>query len=147
MNSPIILILHLLCATLFIGVVAFEVLILEGIRPMLSAETMAQVEKGIHTRGRKIMPPVVITLFITGAMMGISYLNSMSWQPFDSSFGTLLIIKIILALSVLVHFITAITHSICDNMISRRFKYTHLSVFIHMLLIIVLAKGMFYFNF
>ena len=79
--------------------------------------------------------------------MGISYLNSMSWQPFDSSFGTLLIIKIILALSVLVHFITAITHSICDNMISRRFKYTHLSVFIHMLLIIVLAKGMFYFNF
>jgi hypothetical protein len=35
-------------------------------------------------------------------------------------------------------------YSICGNMTSKRFKYTHLSVFIHMLAIIFLAKGMYY---
>lgn len=146
MNSTIILILHLLCATIFIGIVAFEVLILEGIRPHLPAKYMALVEEGIHTRGRKVMPWVVVTLFVTGIHMGVNYMRAMDWQPFNSSFGILLSIKILLAFSVLVHFILAMKHSICGNMTSKRFKYTHLSVFVHMIFIVILAKGMFHFS-
>ena len=143
MFSSFVLITHLLCATIFIGIVAFEVLILEGIRPMLSESAMQNVEKGIHTRGKKIMPYVVTLLFITGIYMGFNYMQGMNWQPFESAFGLMLSAKILLALSVLVHFILAMKHSICGTMSSKRFKYTHLSVFTHMVLIVFLAKGMF----
>ncbi|UXI03014.1 CopD family copper resistance protein [Photobacterium sp. TY1-4] len=135
--------LHLLCASIFIGIVAFEVLILEGIRPYLPTKSMSLVEQGIHLRGRKIMPFVIATLFITGAMMGYQHFSPLP-SPFATSFSTLLTIKITLALSVLVHFILAMKYSICGNMTSKRFKYTHLSVFVHMLGIIILAKGMYY---
>ncbi|CED58818.1 Putative membrane protein [Moritella viscosa] len=135
--------LHLLCATIFIGVVAFEVLILEGIRQHLPAKTMSLVEQGIHLRGRKIMPFIVATLFITGGFMGYHHLSPLP-SPFATSFSTLLTIKIILAVSVLIHFILAMKHSVCGDMTTKIFKYTHLSVFFHMLAIIFLAKGMFY---
>ncbi|PKG39239.1 CopD family copper resistance protein [Psychromonas sp. Urea-02u-13] len=143
MSYSLLVTVHLLCATLFIGIVAFEVLILEGIRPHLPAKTMSLVEQGIHLRGRKIMPWVVVTLFISGITMATIHYSNIGW-PLNSSFGTLLMVKIILAISVLVHFILAMKHSICGDMTSKRFKYTHLSVFFHMLLIILLAKGMFF---
>lgn len=143
MSYGVLVGLHLLCGSIFIGIVAFEVLILEGIRPHLPARTMALVEQGIHLRGRKIMPWVVVTLFASGITMAYQHYSNIGW-PFDSSFGTLLALKILLALSVLVHFIIAMKHSICGDMTSKRFKYTHLSVFAHMLAIIFLAKGMYY---
>lgn len=143
MSYGLLVSLHLLCAAIFIGIVAFEVLILEGIRPHLPAKTMSLVEQGIHLRGRKIMPWVVITLFVTGATMAFQHFSNLNWS-LTTSFATLLSVKILLALSVLVHFILAMKHSICGNMTSKRFKYTHLSVFFHMLAIILLAKGMFY---
>jgi hypothetical protein len=45
---------------------------------------------------------------------------------------------------VLVHFILAIGHAICGTMSSARLEYTHLSVFVHMILIVILAKAMFF---
>ena len=141
MNYGLLVTLHLLCGAIFIGVVAFEVLILEGIRPHLPAKTMSLVEQGIHLRGRKIMPWVVITLFVSGISMAYIHFSNIGW-PFESSFGTLLAVKILLAASVLVHFILAMKHSICGDMTSKRFKYTHLSVFAHMIIIVLLAKAM-----
>jgi uncharacterized protein len=139
---------HLFCATAFIGIVFFEVLILEGIRPYLPAQYMGLVEEGIHRRGRKIMPWFVGLLFLSGITMAgyahsAAIINAIQ-HPFSQAFGTLLSLKIILALSVLTHFIIAMRKSICGNMSSKRFKYTHLSVFFHMILIVILAKAMFY---
>jgi hypothetical protein len=75
----------------------------------------------------------------------------MAWQyreelmhPLESSFATLLSIKIVLALSVLAHFITAVTLSARGKLKSRHFKRIHLSVFCHVILIVVLAKAMFF---
>jgi hypothetical protein len=65
-------------------------------------------------------------------------------HPFDSSFATLLTIKIALAISVLAHFITAITLSARGKLKSRHFKLIHISVFCHVVLIVFLAKAMFY---
>lgn len=144
MEHGILLTLHLLCATLFIGIVAFEVLILESIRAHLPVGMMSLVEEGIHKRARKFMPYVVATLFLSGiGLLTRVYFNGW-YPPFSSRFSTLLTIKILLALSVLVHFITAIRASVCGDMTSRRFKITHYSVFIHMVLIVLLAKGMFW---
>ncbi|MGQ0710812.1 MAG: CopD family copper resistance protein [Rhodoferax sp.] len=135
---------HLFCAAVFIGIVAFEVLVLEGVRQHLPVSHMALVEEGIHRRGRRVMPWFVGLLFASGVTMAVfSYGQSLA-SPWSSPLGTLLALKITLAASVLVHFILAMKHAICGTMSSKRFKYTHLSVFIHMVLIVFLAKGMFY---
>lgn len=143
MSYPFLVTIHLLCATLFIGVVFFEVLILEGIRKQIGDQLMPQVETGLIARARKIMPWVVATLFITGLSMASFHWGALR-QPLTSSFGTLLAIKIVLAFSVLGHFITAMLKAKDGCMSSRRFELTHLSVAIHMLFIVILAKAMFY---
>lgn len=136
-------VIHLLCATAFIGVVFFEVFILEGIRDQIGPALMPQIESGIIGRAKKIMPWVVATLFISGIVLAYFHYSKLP-SPFASSFGILLGIKILLALSVLVHFVTAIRSATNGCMNSQRFERTHISVFIHMLLIVILAKAMFY---
>lgn len=140
--------LHLLCAVTFIGIVTFEVLFLEPIRKRLPATSMALLEEGIHTRARRFMPFVVATLFISGiTMVVIAHADALHMaltHPLSSPLGTLLGLKIVLATSVLVHFVLAMKHSICGTMTSKRFLITHWSVFLHMVGIVVLAKAMYY---
>jgi hypothetical protein len=50
----------------------------------------------------------------------------------------------VLALSVLGHFLTAITLSGTGKLKSRHFQIIHLSVFAHVVAIVFLAKAMFY---
>ena len=142
MEYTLVQIVHLLCACLFIGVVFFELVILEGIRKGLPEATMTAVETSLIGRVKYIMPWVVGTLFLTGIVLGIRQFTGVK-NPFDSSLHILLMLKIALALSVLVHFVTALRSGINGCMESTRFKYTHLSVAIHMLLIVLLAKLMF----
>ena len=58
--------------------------------------------------------------------------------------GLLLTIKIVPALSVLLHFFTAMWWRRKGQLNGRRSHRLHLSVFSHMLLIVLLAKAMFY---
>lgn len=136
-------VIHLLCAAAFIGVVFFEVFILEGIRDQIGPSLMPQIEAGIIGRAKKIMPWVVATLFLTGIFLAYTHYANLA-EPFGNAFGVLLGIKILLALSVLVHFVTAIRSASNGCMTSKRFEFTHLSVIIHMFFIVVLAKAMFY---
>ena len=142
MEYTLVQIVHLLCATLFIGVVFFELVILEGIRKRLPEETMTAVETGLIGRVKYIMPWVVGTLFLSGIVLAFHHFKGVD-TPFASSFHILLTIKIVLALSVLVHFVTALRSGVNGCMESTRFKYTHLSVAMHMFFIVVLAKLMF----
>jgi hypothetical protein len=135
--------LHLFAAIMFVGTVFFEVLILEGIRKPVGRETMRMVELAIARRARRLMPFVILVLYLAGVSMAWQYRETLA-HPFASSFATLLWIKIILALSVLAHFITAMTLSGTGRLKSRHFKIIHLSVFCHVVLIVFLAKGMFY---
>ncbi len=64
--------------------------------------------------------------------------------PLASSFNTLLTLKIILAVSVLGHFFGAMWLFRSGHMNGRYLRIIHLSLFAHMLGIVVLAKGMFY---
>ena len=143
MEYGIVHVIHLLCAAAFIGVVFFEVFILEGIRDQLGPTLMPQIETGIINRAKRIMPWVVATLFLSGLFLAYIHYSRMP-EPFGNSFGILLGVKILLALSVLVHFVTAIRSATNGCMTSQRFERTHLSVIIHMFFIVVLAKAMFY---
>ncbi len=143
MSHFALLTLHLFAAIMFVGTVFFEVLILEGIRKPVGRETMRMIELAIGRRARRLMPFVMLVLYGAGAGMAWQYRSALS-HPFASSFALLLSIKIALALSVLAHFMTAMTLSGTGKLRSRHFQIIHLSVFCHVVLIVFLAKAMFY---
>lgn len=143
MSYPIFLTLHLFAALIFVGTVFFEVLILESVRKNLPLELMRQVERAIGNRARRLMPWVLLVLYGAGISMAWQHRAALA-HPLGSSFGLLLTLKIVLALSVLVHFITAMVSMKQHTMTARRSSFIHLSVFWHMVFIVLLAKGMFY---
>ena len=143
MYYPALITIHLFAAVIFIGVVFFEVIFLEAIRKRITNTAMAQVQEGITTKARKIMPFVLAFLFTSGLAMANHHFSSFN-SLMSSNFGQLLSVKMLLALSVLMHFFTAMYLSRQGKMSCSRFKYIHLSVFCHQVLIIFLAKNMFY---
>lgn len=143
MTYPILLLLHLFAALFFIGTVFFEVLMLEGIRKRLPRETMRSVEIEIGTRARHIMPWVLLVLYSAGIALAWNYRDALA-NPISQPMGFLLSIKILLAISVFCHFLTAMTLRRKGLLKTRHFQLIHLSVFCHMIGIVVLAKTMFY---
>jgi len=144
MTYPVLLTIHLLCALFFIGTVFFEVLMLEGIRKNLPKDVMKQLEIAIGNRARRIMPWVLLALFSAGIGMAWLQYTPLLATPSTSKFGLLLWIKIGLATSVFGHFITAMTLRKHGRLHSRNFQRIHLSVFVHVVCIALLAKWMFY---
>ena len=57
MTYPVLLILHLFAALIFIGTVFFEVLILESVRKRLPRTIMREVEREVGNRARKAFVP------------------------------------------------------------------------------------------
>ncbi|AZC89942.1 hypothetical protein C4K29_3643 [Pseudomonas chlororaphis subsp. piscium] len=146
MIYPLLLSLHLLAALVFIGTVFFEVLFLENIRKQLPAKLMVLLEQGIADRARQLMPWVLLALFGAGlGMVWVRYLPVLA-APLASSFGTLLMLKVLLAASVLGHFLVAMLLFRSGRMNARYSRFIHHSLFGHMLLIVLLAKAMFYLN-
>lgn len=143
MSHFILVTLHLFAAIFFVGTVFFEVLILEGIRKPLGRDAMRNVELAIGKRARRLMPWAMLILFGAGISMAWGFRDALA-DPFGSHFATLLWIKIILAFSVLGHFITAMTLSGTGKLKSRHFQLIHISVFCHVVLIVFIAKAMFY---
>lgn len=143
MSYPVLLTLHLFGALMFIGAVFFEVLILEGARRYVDRESMLRVEAAIGQRARRVMPWAIVVLYGAGIGMAWNY-RAVLIDPFASGFGMLLALKIVLAISVLGHFATAMTWILRGRMSSRRSRVIHASVFIHMVGIVLLAKGMFH---
>lgn len=144
MIYPVLLTLHLFAAIVFIGTVFFEVLFLGGIRRQLPDRLMMMLEHAIGQRARRLMPWVLLILFGAGiGMVRERYLAQLS-EPWTSSFGTLLSLKILVALSVLGHFLTALWKFRSGRMTAKAVRFIHASVFTHLLLIVLLAKGMFY---
>lgn len=143
MSYPLLLILHLLAAIVFIGTVFFEVIMLEGVRRHLPRETMREVERAIGNRATQVMPFVLLVLYAAG--VGLAwYHHGALIQLRHDQFGLLLAVKILLALSVLCHFATAMIWRHQGRLSGRRSRRLHISVFIHVIAIVLLAKGMFY---
>ena len=142
-SYPYLQLLHLMVAVAFGGTVFFEVLILEGVRRHVPARVMTLVEGGIGTRARRVIPWVLMLLYGSGLAMAWQHRATLA-DPLASSFGLLLSIKITLALSVFAHFLTAMTLRRRGRLVSNLFRNIHLSVFWHVVGIVVLAKAMFF---
>lgn len=139
---PILLVLHLLGAIAFGGTVFFEVLILEGVRRHVPARVMTLVEGGIGKRARQVIPWVLLVLYGSGLSMAWQHRAALA-HPLASSFGLLLTIKITLALSVFGHFLFAMAMRRRGRLSGPLFRGIHLSVFVHVVAIVLLAKAMF----
>lgn len=144
MAYPILLVLHLFAAILFVGTVFFEVLILESVHRHVPPRAMKMVEGALGRRLRRVMPWVILTLFGSGlGMLHLRYAPMLA-DPLASPFATLLSLKLLLAASVLGHFIFAMYSFRVGRMTGQRSRRIHYSVFAHVVLIVLLAKGMFY---
>lgn len=143
MSYGLLLVLHLFAAIAFAGTVFFEVVMLEGIRKHLPVATMRSVEQAMGNRATAVMPWVLLMLYAAGIGLAWQHRAALA-QPLASSFGLLLALKIALALSVLGHFACAMMWRRRGTLNGRRSRRLHLSVFCHVLAIVLLAKGMFY---
>jgi len=143
MFYPVLLVIHLFAAIMFVGTVFFEVIMLEGVRKHVPKEVMRTMEGAIGVRARAIIPWVLLALF--GAGIGMAWFHQAALAaPFDSRFGLLLWLKILLALSVFSHFLAAMVLIRLGRLRSRMSQRIHISVFVHVVLIVLIAKLMFY---
>lgn len=141
MSYGLVLVLHLVAAIAFAGTVFFEVVMLQGIRRHVPPEALREVERAIGNRAVRIMPWVLVTLYGAGITLAW-YHRAVLANPLSSPFALLLTIKIILAISVFAHFATAMTWRVRGTMTGRRSRRLHLSIFFHVLAIVLLAKVM-----
>lgn len=143
MSYPLLLTLHLLAAIAFVGTVFFEVFLLGGIHNKVSGPSLVKVESALGARARSIMPWVLLVLYGAGIGLGWHHRGALA-QPLASSFSVLLSIKILLAISVFGHFVTAMLLQRRGLLSGQRSRRLHISIFCHVLAIVLLAKGMFF---
>ncbi|MGA0587643.1 hypothetical protein ACO2Q2_11020 [Dyella sp. KRB-257] len=138
---PWIVLVHLSCAIVFIGAVAFEVFVLDALHGRLDNATVQRVEAIVMERARRFMPYVVATLFVTGGLLFELRCGGLSCM--GSRFGVWLGLKVLLALGVLAVFIGAVRAGRHGGMDPCRFRHTHRIVLVLMAAIVLLAKTMF----
>ncbi len=142
MSYLVLKFVHLAAAAFFIGGVFFELMILSRAARVLDQAPREQLSKALGQRARRVMHWVVLALY--GAGLGLAWqYRAVLHDPFASSFGTLLVLKICLALSVLGHFIGVVVLMRSGRMTPARSRLIHFSVLLHMLGILFLAKAMF----
>ena len=139
-------IVHLFCAVAFVGGVFFEMLVLSAMHgKQVSHEARKEVEQAISRRAVRVMPWIIIGLLASGLVMAHRYAAAFS-NPLASSFSIQLSLKVLLAFSVLLHFVVAVSKMRRGTLTAAWSKYIHRTVFCHMLLIVLLAKTMFYWS-
>lgn len=136
---------HLTAAAFFIGGGFFEVMILSRAARQLDVEPRERLSKALGQRARQVMHWVVLALYGAGIGLAWHYRAALA-DPLSSSFGTLLTLKICLALSILCHFLFVVFLMRTGRMTPARSRLIHLSVLIQMLGILFLAKAMFVLN-
>ena len=110
----ITLVVHLLCAMLFIGWGFAKLFVITPMREVLSCETYASVQGALSKKVWKIYPANMMVLILTGSFLFTKYV-SFSEGLFPSIFQTMLIIKAILAYGIG----TKVVYSITKRLLSK----------------------------
>ncbi len=143
MTYSVLHVVHLLAAIFFIGTLFVEVAILARIRPQLGESVAQQLDRAVGARSRVVLHWVV--LFVYGAGIGLAWFHRQALaEPFASSFGMLLSLKILLAVGVFFTFGLVAILLRSGRMTPARYSAIHWAIFLQMVGIVVLAKAMFY---
>ena len=143
MMYPFLLVTHLLAAIAFIGTLFFEVVIWHRAREQLTDTAQSTADQAIAVRSRKVLHGVVLLLYGAGIALAWQHRGVLS-QPLASSFGTLLSLKIVLALSIIGHYLLLAYWLKSARLTVSRASWIRRSILGHMVLIVILAKAMFY---
>lgn len=142
----LLLVTHLLAAIAFIGTLFFEVFIWHAARRPLAEGPRDVADQAIGKRSRQVLHGVVLVLYGAGIGLAWQHRDALS-QPLSSSFGLLLSLKIVLALSIVGHYVWLAYWLRKGRLSPGRACWLRRSILGHMLLIVLLAKGMFYWQF
>ena len=142
----VLLVTHLLAAIAFIGTLFFEVFIWHAARQPLSQAVRDGADQAIAKRSRHVLHGVVLVLYGAGMALAWQHRGALS-QPLGNSFGLLLSLKILLALSIVGHYVWLAYWLKRGRLTPRRACWLRRSILGHMVVIVVLAKGMFYWQF
>ena len=145
MMYPFLLVTHLLAAIAFIGTLFFEVVIWHRAREQLTDTAQSTADQAIAVRSRKVLHGVVVLLYGAGIALAWQHRGVLS-QPLASSFGTLLSLKIVLALSIIGHYLLLAYWLKSARLTVSRASWIRRSILGHMVLIVILAKAMFYWH-
>jgi hypothetical protein len=138
MSYSLLHVTHLLGAIFFIGALFIEVAVLARVRQQIEPELMQRVDKAVGARLR-------VVLFVYGAGIGLAWHHRhLLAEPFASSFGTLLTLKILLAIGGFFTFGAVAMLLRSGRMTPGRYRAIHWAIFLQMVGIVVLAKAMFY---
>ena len=136
-------VLHLLGAIGFIGTLFYEVAILATVKPQLDPEQLVRLERALGARTRTVLHGVVVLVY--GSGLGLAWQHRQALNaPFASSFATLLTLKIALAVGVFISFGAVAMLLRSGRMTPALYRQLHWVVLAQMLLIVLLAKAMFY---
>ncbi|MCG6575705.1 hypothetical protein EGM97_13420 [Pseudomonas sp. AF32] len=146
MMYGILLVMHLLAAIAFIGTLFFEVFIWHAARRPLAQDAREAADQSIAKRSRHVLHGVVLVLYCAGIGLAWQHRGALS-QPLSNSFGLLLSLKILLALSIIGHYLL-LAYWLTQGRLSPGWAcWLRRSILGHMVLIVVLAKAMFYWQF
>lgn len=140
---PYFLVVHILCAIIFLGYIFSDVVLLTPIRKAVGDEVADKVFSVISKRGTKIMPICVLLLVLSGGAMMSRWLN-FDMGFFNTKLQILLSIKIILALAIVAMVVTSLSFKFIIKKRNPLAKIIHPIALILGFFIVVLAKLAFY---
>ena len=136
-----LLIVHLLAAIAFIGTLFFEVVIWHSASEELAWSAQFTSDHAIARRSRQVLHGVVVLLYGAGIGLAWHYRAVLS-VPWGSRFAALLSLKILLALSIIGHYLWLAYLLSHQRLSPRRATWIRRSILGHMVLIVILAKWM-----
>ncbi len=136
-------IVHLILAIIFIGFVFADVAVLSVLKSRFDVETYKKIKEAISARSRKIYPPSVLVLILSGGFMLSKYINS-SHTLLETPLQKILMIKVVLAFIIA----SGIVYSLTMRMLKKSqnpfmAKHFHKAALVLGMIIVVLAKMMF----
>ena len=139
---PYFLIVHLMCAIIFLGYIFCDVVFLSLVRKKLGDTIASKVSSAISTRS-KFMPLCFLILLLSGGAMLSRYINS-EVGYFETQLQQFLVIKTILALVIGAMIVISLTFFYILKKPSPFRKIIHPVALGIGILIVILAKLAFY---
>ena len=142
MEYTVVLIVHLLCAIIFLGFVFADLFILPAMKKVLDEQEHQKVMGVISARAKMFFPLSLLILILSGGYMFTKYIN-FELGMFNSPLQFLLLLKVLLALAIAFGVIYSLLTKLFKKTPHPIMKHFHKFVLVSGLCIVILAKFMF----
>ncbi|WP_256669868.1 MULTISPECIES: hypothetical protein [Pseudomonas] len=134
--------LHLLAAATFIGSLFFQIFVLWPASRQLPAQSLSELDQSVRRRFMLVIHLVALVLYGAGFGLLTNYWKHLQ-TPFSSNFSMLLSLKLILATSIIVHYLALAATRRRAPVGPVGMRWINISLLLHAALIVVCAKAMF----